>query len=186
MKKLLVKIKVIDQPFIAEVLPQPEKWVKDGAEVFEKPMIEKVTVFPAKWVKDGAEVFDDPNDPSWTYQEERGWKEYEPDTSYTYIPAVEAVQGQEEISHEEIIAQTQGTDEQLDQWLAGDSFKYPAGYWLEYIDITLQVEQEKINAEALAYLASTDWLIVREVETQVPCPPEVKQLRAEARLKVVK
>lgn len=88
--------------------------------------------------------------------------------------------------NEEIIAQTQGTDDQLAEWLAGDSFKYPEGYQLEYIDISAQVEQEKINAEALAYLASTDWMIVREVETQVPCPAEVKQLRAEARLKVVR
>ncbi len=46
--------------------------------------------------------------------------------------------------------------------------------------------QQKINAEALAYLASTDWMVVREVETQVPCPLEVKQLRAEARLRVVR
>jgi hypothetical protein len=59
-------------------------------------------------------------------------------------------------------------------------------YICEVIDITDQVAQQKINAEALAYLASTDWMVVREVETQVPCPLEVKQLRAEARLRVVR
>ena len=101
-------------------------------------------------------------------------------------PEVPAIPEQVEVSHEEIIAQTQGTDEELAEWLAGDSFKYPEGYWVEYIDISSQVAQEKINAEALAYLASTDWMIVREVETQVPCPLEVKQLRAEARLRVVR
>jgi disulfide oxidoreductase YuzD len=88
--------------------------------------------------------------------------------------------------NEEIIAQTQGTDDEVAEWLAGDSFKYPEGYQVEYIDITAEVEQEKINAEALAYLASTDWMIVREIETQVACPSDIKQLRAEARLKVVK
>ena len=59
-------------------------------------------------------------------------------------------------------------------------------YICEVIDITDQVAQQKINAEALAYLASTDWMVVREVETQVPCPLEVKQLRAEARLRVAR
>jgi len=70
--------------------------------------------------------------------------------------------------------------------VAGDSFKYPQDHWVEYVDISAQVEQDKINAEALAYLASTDWMIIRETETQVACPAEIKQLRAEARLKVVK
>jgi hypothetical protein len=59
-------------------------------------------------------------------------------------------------------------------------------YICEVIDITDQVAQQKINAEALAYLASTDWMVVREVETQVPCPLEIKRLRAEARLRVVR
>ena len=59
-------------------------------------------------------------------------------------------------------------------------------YICEVIDITDQVAQLKINAEALAYLASTDRMVVREVETQVPCPLEVKQLRAEARTKIVR
>ena len=101
-------------------------------------------------------------------------------------PEIAAIPEQVEVSHEEIIAQTQGTDEELAVWLAGDSFKYPEGYWVEYIDVSAQVEQDKINAEALAYLASTDWMVVREVETQVPCPIEIKQLRAEARIKIVR
>jgi hypothetical protein len=173
MKKLIVKIKVIDIPFLASVEAiepieaieaQPEKWVKDELEVFEQPMIE---------VNLG---------------------EFEVDPSFTHRPAIEAVLGVEgveakpevlESSHNEIIAQTQGSDEDLAQWLAGDSFKYQEGYWVEYIDISVQVEQERINAEALAYLASTDWMIIRETETQVVCPADVKQLRAEARLKVV-
>lgn len=159
MKKLLVKIKVIDIPYSASIPAQPEKWIKeiDGEviTVFEQPMIEV----------DGILVADE---------------------SYTYIPAIPAIPEQPEVSHEEIIAQTQGNDDELAQWLAGDSFKYPEGYWLEYIDISEQVEQEKINAEALAYLASTDWLIIRETETQVPCPQEIKDLRAEARTKVIR
>lgn len=88
--------------------------------------------------------------------------------------------------NEEIIAQTQGTDAELEQWLEGDKHKYPEGYIVEYVDISAEVEQEKINAEALAYLASTDWLIIREIDSGVVCPAEVKAAREQARLKVVK
>ena len=155
MKKLLVKIKVIDIPYSPAVEAIPQKWTKEELEVFEQPMIEV----------DGTLANDE---------------------SYTHHPEIPAIPEQPEVSHEEIIAQTQGSDDELAQWLAGDSFKYPEGYWVEYVDISLQVEQDKINAEALAYLASTDWMIIRETETQVPCPLEVKELRAAARLKVVK
>jgi hypothetical protein len=37
--------------------------------------------------------------------------------------------------NDQIIAQNQGSDEELAQWLAGDSFKYPEGYWVEYINL---------------------------------------------------
>ena len=88
--------------------------------------------------------------------------------------------------NEEIIAQTHGTDDQLAEWLAGDSFKYPEGYQVEYIDISAQVAQDQINYEALKYLADTDWLIIREVDAEIPCPSEVKQLRVDARARIVK
>jgi hypothetical protein len=61
----------------------------------------------------------------------------------------------------------------------------PAEYTVEIEDITAQVAQDAINAEALAYLASTDWLIIREVDAGTPCPAEIKALRAEARSKIV-
>jgi hypothetical protein len=64
--------------------------------------------------------------------------------------------------------------------------KLKAEYTVEIEDITAQVAQEAINAEALAYLASTDWLVIREVDAGVPCPAEIKTLRAEARAKVVR
>ena len=38
------------------------------------------------------------------------------------------------------------------------------------------------KAEALAYLASTDWYVTRKAETGVDIPEEVSRLRAEARL----
>ncbi|MCS6281476.1 MAG: hypothetical protein HUM72_12660 [Dolichospermum sp.] len=84
-----------------------------------------------------------------------------------------------------IIAQSQGSDDDLSKWLASDCFKYPAGYTVEYLDITDKINQESLNAEAVKYLLNTDWLVIREIETGKQCPPEVKQQRAAARLKVV-
>ena len=40
------------------------------------------------------------------------------------------------------------------------------------------------KAEALAYLASTDWYVTRKIETGVEIPEEVSRLRAEDRLVV--
>lgn len=63
---------------------------------------------------------------------------------------------------------------------------FPAEYTIEIEDITAQLEQEKANAEALKYLAETDWLMIRELETGKPMPEEIKIKRQEARDKVVK
>jgi hypothetical protein len=155
MKKLLVKIKVIDIPYSPLIPSIPEKWTKDDQEVFEQPIIEV----------DGSLV----NDDSWTHH-----------------PAIPEVPEQPEVSHDEIISQTQGSVEELEVWLAGDQHKYPEGYWVEYIDITSQVEQERINAESLKYLADTDWLIIREVDANVPCPEEIKLTRQQMRERIIK
>lgn len=42
--------------------------------------------------------------------------------------------------NDEVIAQTQGSDEELAQWLEGDSFKYPEGYIVEYVDLEQDYE----------------------------------------------
>ena len=49
-----------------------------------------------------------------------------------------------------------------------------------------KADQDAINKEALAYLLNTDWMVIREMDSGIVCPAEVKQLRAEARAKVVK
>lgn len=64
--------------------------------------------------------------------------------------------------------------------------KLRAEYRVEIEDITAQLEQERINREALEYLASTDWLIIRQTDEGTPCPTEIKQARAEARARVVR
>ena len=122
MKKLLVKIKVIDIPYSPSVEAIPQKWTKEELEVFEQPTIEAEGVIVA-------------------------------DESYTYHPEIPAIPEQLEVSHEEIIAQTQGSDEELALWLAGDSFKYPEGYTVEYIDISSEVAFNHAVESAQAEIA---------------------------------
>ncbi len=62
----------------------------------------------------------------------------------------------------------------------------PAEYTVEIIDVTAQIQQEKINAESLKYLQDTDWYIIRELDSGVPCPVEIKTARANARAAIVK
>jgi hypothetical protein len=63
--------------------------------------------------------------------------------------------------------------------------KLRAEYTIEITDISQQIEQERINNEALAYLASTDWLIIREMDSGLACPAEIKALRQAAREAIV-
>lgn len=49
----------------------------------------------------------------------------------------------------------------------------------------LKANQEKINADALAYLANTDGFAIRFAETGKPMPIGMADLRAAARLKIV-
>lgn len=64
--------------------------------------------------------------------------------------------------------------------------KLRAEYTIEIEDITAQLEQERINKEALEYLASTDWMVIREMDSGIPCPAEIKSLRQAARERIVK
>lgn len=49
-----------------------------------------------------------------------------------------------------------------------------------------QVKQSRINAQSLAYLAETDWLVTRFAETGTPIPDDVKTARQSARDAIVK
>ena len=59
-------------------------------------------------------------------------------------------------------------------------------YEVEITDISAQLEQEKINAEALAYLAATDYIVTRAVERGEELSPEFKAERQAARDRIVK
>jgi hypothetical protein len=64
--------------------------------------------------------------------------------------------------------------------------KLRAEYTVEVVDITEAMALEKLSVEALRYLEATDWYIIREMDSGVPCPVEIKQARAEARTKAVR
>lgn len=63
--------------------------------------------------------------------------------------------------------------------LAGD-------YEVEILDISAKLEQEKINAEAQAFLDATDWMVIRAMEKGEELSPELKAERQAARDKIVK
>ena len=65
-------------------------------------------------------------------------------------PAIEAIPEQLEVSHIEIIDQTQGPDADLELWLSGNLHKYAKGTVAEYYDISHEFEL----AECLAKRAS--------------------------------
>lgn len=64
-----------------------------------------------------------------------------------------------------------------------DGTPKPSLQELEDTWLLVQAEelQAQINQEALAYLASTDWYVVRFSETGVDIPDDVKAKRQEAR-----
>jgi hypothetical protein len=57
----------------------------------------------------------------------------------------------------------------------------PTGYEVSVVDISAQLEQEAVNAAALKYLSETDWLILRELDSGIPCPTDIKSARQTAR-----
>jgi hypothetical protein len=62
----------------------------------------------------------------------------------------------------------------------------PAEYMIVEEDMTDQVEQERINRESLAYLASTDWYVVRQIDTGEYPPQDVINNRILARAAIKK
>jgi hypothetical protein len=66
-------------------------------------------------------------------------------------------------------------------WIAEGNTPAP-----EFTDAELAANaQQVINSEALAYLSSTDWLVIRELDGGTVMPADIKQLRAEAREQVI-
>lgn len=84
------------------------------------------------------------------------------------------------------------TTEEAQNWVNNCSSKSskPWGevgeFTVEITDISEQVAQQATNAEALKFLASTDWLIIREADSGESCPAEIKAERAAARARIIR
>ena len=69
----------------------------------------------------------------------------------------------------------------VQEWIAEGNTPEP-----EFTSTELEANaQQVVNQEALAYLSSTDWLLWRELDGGKAMPTNIKQLRVEARAKVV-
>lgn len=62
----------------------------------------------------------------------------------------------------------------------------PQQYEIQIEDITEQLQKQKESIDALDLLNKTDYMVIRELETGVKMPEEIKEQRAQARLKVIK
>lgn len=65
-------------------------------------------------------------------------------------------------------------------------FRFVADYTVQFEDVTAQFEQDRVNAESVSYLASTDWYVIRYMESAVAIPDDVVQKRAQARAAIVR
>lgn len=81
------------------------------------------------------------------------------------------------------------SQEEATQFIEKFSFSWgePESFNVVIEDITAQIAQEKINEEALAFLAATDWMCLRALENpSKPVPEEIKAQRQAARDRIKK
>lgn len=77
------------------------------------------------------------------------------------------------------------TDTRINE-LKRTEYFYPAEYSIVMTDISAQINQQQINAAAEEYLKNTDWIILRELDSGVACPADIKAARATARAQIIK
>lgn len=82
------------------------------------------------------------------------------------------------------------TMEEAQAWITLVSNKSPCpwgtNFGVEVTDKTAEKYQEQSNADAIAYLAATDWYIIRELDSGEACPVEIREARAAARANIVR
>ena len=80
------------------------------------------------------------------------------------------------------------TQELANEWLANPnnirSWGGNGNYTATQTDITSETTQKNTNKSARAYLASTDWYVIRKEETGTAIPQEILDARAAARASI--
>lgn len=65
-------------------------------------------------------------------------------------------------------------------WKAAEKYAAKNPEMVDIYDEQVELDQVEIQ-QLTTYLESTDWLVVREIETGKPVPAEIKQARRQAR-----
>jgi hypothetical protein len=55
---------------------------------------------------------------------------------------------------------------------------------LEKVKTKSEIESDQARSSAISYLSSTDWYVIRQLETGQEVPQDVSEARAEARSKL--
>ena len=83
--------------------------------------------------------------------------------------------------HEDMLGMETGEAIESEEREDGTYYKFAVEY-----DISSEETPDMTESnEARAYLKSTDWYIIREMDAGTPCPQEIKDARALARTKVI-
>lgn len=74
--------------------------------------------------------------------------------------------------------------DELDETDKPTGNRLPAEYTIEVEDIGEELRIQAVRAEAQKFLLDTDWLVIREMDSGVPVPSEIKAARQAAREKL--
>ena len=102
-----------------------------------------------------------------------------PDGSIQYLPEVDA-DGKSVLDSEGKVVLSANPRQELVHKLRVLSSEIPT-----HTAAIAALNQVQINNEARTYLASTDWMILREADSGILCPVEIKAARAAARLRII-
>lgn len=80
------------------------------------------------------------------------------------------------------IVKNEWTSDYADEKYVEVGWGSPLSYTIETEDLTSKISKTAAEKEARDFLISTDWYIIRQADTGVLCPQEIKDARAAARL----
>lgn len=92
------------------------------------------------------------------------------------------IKKQGEVTHGAVFS----TQSEVDQWLSDCEATKAFGEDYEIVVIPDYQDQDQINAEALAYLQATDYMVLKSMEGDYVVPEEIKVARQAARDRIVR
>lgn len=90
------------------------------------------------------------------------------------------------IQHEAVPATEESLEIEAYEEIIPESTTIIEGFTVICDDESMEISQEEINAEALQYLADTDWYVLRRSENNTPVPEQILTERAAARSRIVR